>query len=330
MTSTFAHAGQRSSHPDWRAAGLRYHSYSFYLNNRFGGRVQRVSVDAQFSCPNVDGRVAVGGCIYCNNDSFSPSRRISEQDVARQIQTSIQHVERRYPNCQRFIAYFQPASNTYGPVCQLRSCYEQALTDPRVVGLAVGTRPDCVPDEVLDLLSEFAQRTYVSVEYGMQTMHDRSLKWINRGHDHATTVDAITRSRNRGFEIGVHVILGLPSESREEMRRTGRELARLNIDAVKIHNLYAVEGTRLAQKVTGGQIQLIDQSAYVAAVVDLLEELPPRTVIQRLSGDAPSNYLVGPKWCRNKAAVCQAIDAELQARQTWQGRKYTPAHTPPT
>jgi hypothetical protein len=190
------------------------------------------------------------------------------------------------------------------------------------VGLAIGTRPDCVPEEILALLEELAHESYVSVEYGMQTVHDRSLDWMNRGHHHDVTVDAVERSRGRGFEICAHAILGLPGESRADMLATAHEVARLQFDAVKIHNLYCVKNTALADQVATGEVQLIDQHDYVETVVDFLEQLPPETVVERISGDAPPDYFVGPAWCLDKPAVRAAILDEFERRDTWQGRHY--------
>lgn len=203
--------------------------------------------------------------------------------------------------------------------------YAQALSHPRVVALAVGTRPDCVPDEVLDLLSDLARRTHLSVEYGMQTMHDRSLDWMNRGHHHAAMIDAMQRSRGRGFEICAHVIVGLPGESRDDILATARELVRLEVDAVKIHNLYAVRNTPLAEQVQRGEVQLMERDEYVDAVIDFLELLPPQVVVERISGDAPPEYFVAPAWCLDKPAFRAALDAEFRRRDTWQGKRYAPA-----
>ncbi|HUY35152.1 MAG TPA: TIGR01212 family radical SAM protein [Pirellulales bacterium] len=305
--------------PAWRAAGLRYHAYHFYLRGRFGRRVHKVSLDAGLTCPNVDGTVAVGGCVFCDNRSFSPSRRLPRDSIAGQLEEGIRRVRRRY-KAERFLAYFQPATNTYAPVARLRPLYEQALADRRVVGLAVGTRPDCVPDDVLDLLSELAARTYLSVEYGMQTMHDRSLDWMNRGHHHDAFLDAIARSRGRGFEICAHVILGLPGESHGDMLATARELARLSVDSVKLHNLYAVRDTPLAEWVRSGQVTLIERDEYVRTVVDFLELLPMECIVERVGGDAPPDFLVGPSWCLDKPGLRAALDAEFRRRDTWQGR----------
>lgn len=305
----------------WRASGLRYHAYNHYLRQRFGGRVQKVSVDAGFTCPNVDGTVTVGGCTFCDNRSFSPSRRVRRQDITAQIDDGIRRLKTRY-RVDRFLAYFQPATNTYAPVERLRELYEAALSHPHVIGLAIGTRPDCVPDDVLDLLGELARRTYLSLELGVQTMHNRSLNWMNRGHLHEASIDACRRARERGFELSAHVILGLPGESREDMLATARELGRLGVDAVKIHNLYAVKGTPLADQVARGEVELLERQAYVEIVVDFLELLSPQVVIERISGEAPPNYFIGPSWCLDKPGVRAAIDAELVRRDSWQGKKF--------
>jgi hypothetical protein len=193
-----------------------------------------------------------------------------------------------------------------------------------VIGLAIGTRPDCVGPDILDLLADIARRGFLSVEFGMQTMHDRSLDWMNRGHDHEAMADAVSRSRDRGFEIGAHIILGLPGESREDMRDTARELARLRVDAVKLHNLYVVRDTTLAEQVRRGETRLLSRDEYVRSVVDTLELLPPTTVIQRMGGDAPGKYFLGPSWCLDKAGLQLAIQEEMVHRGTYQGRNCAP------
>ncbi|MEX2309791.1 MAG: TIGR01212 family radical SAM protein [Pirellulales bacterium] len=326
----------------WRAAGRPYFACNFFLRQRFGRRVQKVSIDAGFTCPNVDGTVTTGGCTFCDNRSFSPSRRLPRAGIRGQIDQSIARMRLRYRNCHAFLAYFQPATNTYAPVERLRAVYEEALSHPQVVGLVIGTRPDCVPDEVLDLLSELAghrchvaesaaadsdsavseKPPYVSVEFGMQTMHDRSLDWMNRGHHHDAMIDAVERSQGRGFEIGAHVILGLPSESHADMLATARELGRLGVDAVKIHNLYCVKNTPLADQVARGEVRLMERAEYVRTVVDFIELLPPTMIVDRISGDAPPDYFIGPSWCLDKPAVKAAVLAEIAQRGTWQGKKY--------
>jgi uncharacterized protein len=306
--------------PAWRQSGLRYHAYSFYLRRKFGNqRVQKVSLDAGFTCPNVDGTVTTGGCTFCDNRSFSPSRRVRRQNVLDQLDDGIRRLKHRY-EVDQFIAYFQPATNTYAPVDRLRAVYEAALSHPKVVGLAIGTRPDCVSQEVLDLLQQIARRTYLSVEYGLQTMHDRSLDWMNRGHHHDATIDAIERSRGRGFEICGHVILGLPGETKGDMLATAREVARLGLDSVKIHNLYAVKDTPLADQVARGEVTLLGRDEYIQTLIDFLELLPPEMIVERISGDAPPDYFIGPSWCLDKPSVLLALREEMERRDAWQGK----------
>lgn len=326
MSSTYAPPCLWLSEHHWRSFGLRYFSYKFFLKKHFGARVQRVTLDAGLGCPNVDGHISYGGCVFCDNRSFSPGRRVAASaeapvSISRQLHDGIARLQRRYRDCTQFLAYFQPATNTYAPVERLRPLYNSALSHPQVVGLSVGTRPDCVPPAVLELLTELSQKNFVSVEYGMQTMHDRSLKWMNRGHGHAAVIDAVRRSQGRGFEIGAHLILGLPGESTQDMLATVREVGRLGIDAVKLHNLHAVKGTPLADQVRRGEVRLMGRDQFVGTVVDVLESLPPHVVIQRLGGDAPPQYLVGPRWCLDKSAVHRAIQAELERRDSWQGKR---------
>ncbi|QDU94693.1 TIGR01212 family radical SAM protein [Lignipirellula cremea] len=305
----------------WKEAGLRYHAYNHFLRQRFGARVQKVSIDAGFTCPNVDGTVAKGGCVFCDNRSFSPSRRVPRQLVTDQIDEGVRRLKLRY-KCDQFLAYFQPATNTYAPVERLRPLYEQALAHPQVVGMAIGTRPDCVPNDVLDLLEEIAGKTWLSVEYGLQTIHNRSLDWMNRGHHHDAFLDAMERSRDRGFEICAHVMLGLPGESPDDMLATAHEVARLGLDSVKLHNLYAVKNTPLADQIASGETVLMERDDYIQVLVDFLELLPPEMIVERISGEAPPKYFIGPEWCLDKPAVKRELDAEMLRRDTWQGKKY--------
>jgi radical SAM protein (TIGR01212 family) len=333
LTHHSAADGQRGELLSWRKAGLRYFTYRHFLASKFDARrVQKVSLDAGFTCPNVDGTVTTGGCAFCDNRSFSPSRRNRieslsprrhAQHILDQLDDGIRRLKHRY-EVDDFIAYFQPATNTYAPVERLRPLYEAALSHPKVVGLAIGTRPDCVPDDVLDLLQELASKFYVSVEYGMQTMHDRSLEWMNRGHNHAATIDAMERSRGRGFEICGHAILGLPGETHEDMLATSREVGRLRLDAVKIHNLYAVKNTPLAEQVERGEVTLMGREEYIRTLIDFLEVLPPEMVVERISGDAPPDYFVGPTWCLDKPGVLLALQQEMERRDSWQGKMWKP------
>ncbi len=310
----------------WIQEGLCFNAFGAALRRRFGGRIQRVSIDAGFTCPNVDGAVTRGGCNFCDNRSFSPSRRVRLASVIDQMQRGIAAVTKRYDKVAGFIAYLQPATNTYGPIDQLEALYRAALeVSPHVVGLAIGTRPDCVPDEVLDLIDVLAARHYVSLEYGMQTIHDRSLDWMNRGHHHAAMIDAMVRSRGRRFETCGHVILGIPGESHEDMLQTAEEIGHLGLDAVKLHNLYAVRGTPLGDQVAAGQVRMMDRQAYVSTVVDFLERIPPQVIVERVSGEAPPDYLLEPRWCLEKSAIRLEIEREFRRRGSRQGAAYRPS-----
>ena len=306
--------------PNWRTVGLPYHDLNSSYRNRFGTKVWKLSLDLGCDCPNRDGTLATSGCIFCDPESFSPSRRRGLPSIAEQIQEGVRRLQHRHA-ANRFVAYFQPGTNTYGPIDRLRSACRQALAHPNVVGLAIGTRPDCVSEEVLELLVSFAAETWLVVEYGLQTIHDRTLDLLNRGHHYDAFLDAYRRTRQRNLDIGVHVILGLPGESRDDMRATAQELARLKIHSVKLHNLYAVRNTTLADQFAAGRVRLPEFSQYVEYVVDFLEEQPPHVVIERLCGDAPPQYLVEPQWCLDKAAVRSAVEAEFRRRGTHQGSK---------
>ncbi|GIW79434.1 MAG: TIGR01212 family radical SAM protein [Gemmatales bacterium] len=300
------------------SADSRYFSFGRFLRQRFGTRVYRVTIDAGFTCPNVDGTVAVGGCVYCDNRSFSPNRRLPRQTIRDQVARGIALLQKRY-RADKFIAYFQAATNTYAPVDKLKRLYDEALDHPNIVGLAIGTRPDCVPDPVLDLIEDYARRYYVCLELGLQTIHDRSLEWMNRGDTFASFVDAVGRCRGRDLDVCAHVILGLPGESHADMMATADALASLPVDAVKIHNLHVVRDTPLEKMYADGQVRMFTFEEYVQVVCDFLERLPASMVIQRLSGDAPPKYLVAPEWCLNKQALLEAIRHELVRRDSRQG-----------
>jgi radical SAM protein (TIGR01212 family) len=307
----------------------RYQAFSQFLRRRFGAKVYRVSLDAGFTCPNVDGTVTVGGCVYCDNRSFSPNRRLPRVTVRDQVRRGVELLGRRY-GADRFLAYFQAATNTHAPVEKLRRLYDEALDHPRVVGLAVGTRPDSVPNPVLDLLQDYARGRYVCLELGLQSIHDRSLDWMNRGHHYDAFVDAVDRCRGRGLDLCAHVILGLPGESRDDMLATADALAGLPVQGVKIHNLHVVRGTPMEATYRAGAVPMFERDEYVGVACDFLERLPSEMVIHRLSGDAPPDYLVAPLWCLDKPALLRAIHEELARRDSWQGKKCQAVVTKPS
>jgi radical SAM protein (TIGR01212 family) len=263
--------------------------------------------------------VAVGGCIYCNNTSFSPgNRRLS---VGAQLERGKRFLRRRY-GAEKFIAYFQAYSNTYGDVPQLQALYDEALASENIVGLAIGTRPDCVPDAVLDLLAAYASRTYLWLELGLESGHDQTLALLNRGHSVAAFDDAVRRAQQRQLQICTHIILGLPDETPEAMYATVRHVAALGLDAVKLHHLHVVRHTVLEKMYQRGDVSLLSLEAYATLVVDCLELLPPEMIIMRLMGDAPPAMLVAPTWSQPKQAALQHIEQELERRGTYQGRRY--------
>jgi len=295
----------------------RYTTFTDELRQRFGCRVQRVSLDAGFSCPNRDGSLGTGGCTFCGDRGAAAVGVPTELPLLQQLQKSKTYLEKKF-RAEKFLAYFQAYSNTYASADDLRLLYETALADKDIVGLIIGTRPDCLPDSVLELLAELNQRTYLWLELGMQTMHDQTLRAINRGHDHACFVEAVKRCKQRGLRVCAHLILGLPGETREQMLASVKELNRLGVDGVKLHHLHVLKGSLLEEQYRDGTLVLMDRDAYVALLVDALELLDPNIMIQRLMGDGRSE-LIAPDWSRRKLEVLNQIDATLKKRDSRQG-----------
>ncbi len=242
-------------------------------------------------------------------------------DITRQIERGIEGLRRRY-SVEKYLGYFQPATNTYGSLEKLSTLYEAALSDPRIVGLVIGTRPDCLPEDVLNLIDELAQHHYVSLEIGMQTMHDTSLDWMNRGHHHDAFLDAMQRVQGRHFSVSLHVMLGLPGETAQMMHETADEVARWRPAGVKIHNLYAVKRTELADQLARGEVRLLEMEEYLELLADFIERMPPDTVIERISGDAPPSDLIAPQWCLNKGSIKSGLIDLLTQRRTEQGSRF--------
>ncbi len=297
----------------------RYNQFSEELKRLFGCRVHRISVDAGFTCPNRDGSVATGGCVFCSDRGSGSFGIARGESVAAQLELGKEVMVRKY-KAKKFLAYFQPYSNTYAPVATLRSLYDAALAVPDIVGLIVGTRPDCLPPEVLELLSDYHRRTWFWLELGLQSPVDRTLASIGRGHDLATFLAAARRVKELGIRLCVHVILGLPGESREEMLSTPGLLNDLGVDGVKIHLLHVNKDTRLAALYERGELLLPEREEYVGLVCDFLERLRPEIFIQRLTGDGGKD-LVAPQWSAAKFEVLNAIDAELERRGSRQGSR---------
>jgi len=298
-----------------------YFRFTDYLQQRFGEKVWKIPVHAPFTCPNRDGTLGTGGCIYCRNEAFSPSLGAAPFSIRDQIQAGMQRLQKNR-NIRQFLVYFQSYSNTYDSVAVLKNYYDQAVEFEAVVGLAIGTRPDCVSPEILDLIESYRNRVEVWLEYGLQSRHNRTLARINRGHTFEDFLHAIELTRGRQIKICVHVILGLPGETHEEILETADVLAQLPIHGVKLHPLQVHTETPLERQYRAGEIQLLQLDEYVRLCCDYLERLPETVVIQRLTADAPADILVAPAWCANKTAVLNAISAEFRSRGSWQGRKF--------
>ena len=297
---------------------LHIHSYGSYLRRRFGMRVSKVNVDAGFTCPNRDGSKGTGGCIYCNNVSFSPKETQAAVPLEEQMAAGMAYHRTRLGS-EKFIVYFQKYTNTYGSPELLAELYHRALDHPDVIGISVGTRPDSLSDEALDLLTDIARTKYVCLELGLQSMDDAILHRINRGHTLDDFMGAVERASGRDFDICAHLIHGFPGESSEDFLKTAELMASLPIDSLKLHQLHAVEGTELAELYRRGEFVPLTLEQYVATVADFLERLPPRIAIQRLYGSAPLAISVAPQWGLKNNQMWYAIVNELTRRGSWQG-----------
>lgn len=297
---------------------LRINSYGHYLRRRFGCRISKVNVDAGFTCPNRDGSKGTGGCIYCNNVSFSPRDTQPVIPLEEQLRHGISYHRTRLGS-QKFIVYFQKYTNTYASTGHLADLYRRALDHPDVIGLSVGTRPDSLTDEALELLTGIARHKYVCLELGLQSMDDVILARINRGHTLEEFVQAVKRSADRNFDICAHLIYGFPGEQADDFLKSADLIASLPIDSIKLHQLHAVEGTELAAMYRRGEFQPLNLDEYVRTAADFLERLPDRITIQRLYGSAPLAIRVAPQWGLKNNQMWYAVVNELQRRSTWQG-----------
>jgi radical SAM protein (TIGR01212 family) len=300
---------------------LRYNDLNTFLRNKFGCRVQKLIVDAGFTCPNRDGTIARGGCIYCNAKGSGTGAFAQGVSIREQMEKAMPWLRKRY-GAKKFIAYFQSFSNTYAPIGTLESRYNEALAVSDVVGISIGTRPDCVDNAVLTLLHNFTRQYMVWVEYGLQSIHDQTLQSIHRGHDFRCFEKAVAHTRQKGILTCAHVILGLPGEDRKKMLATADALAAVGIDGIKIHLLYVVKGSGMEPLYRSGRYQCLTRNEYVDLVCAFLERLPPDVVVQRLTGDPHPAELVAPKWAMDRQ-VLQQIRQHLLEKDTWQGKRYS-------
>lgn len=297
---------------------LPYNDYKSYLKELFGCRVHKITVDAGMTCPNRDGTKGIGGCIYCNTKGSGTGQWVRGKSVRQQIEEAKPYLKRRF-KAEKFLAYFQSFSNTYAPLEKLRTLYEEALSVEDVVGLTIGTRPDCISDEILDYLAYLSENRYVALEYGLQSAHDSTLKLINRGHTVETFVEALQETRKRRIPVCVHVILGLPGESEEEMLKTAAFLSELDIQAIKIHLLYVIRGSVLERWYLEGRYRCLSREDYVRIVSNFLARIPPHVVIQRVTGDPHPEELIAPYWALEKQENLKAIISYMTEHGITQG-----------
>lgn len=297
----------------------RYNQYSAHLKDKFGAKVYKITLDAGFSCPNRDGTISTGGCIFCDGSGSFSQAHSNLLSIEEQVKTGMQTLKDRF-KAEKFMSYFQAYTNTYKPVAELEKIYNSALNHKDIVGISIGTRPDCVENDKLDLIASYKDDYYTWVEYGLQSIHDKTLKKINRGHNFACFQDAYERTKERGINVCVHVIFGL-WETHDEIMQTAQKLAELKVDGVKIHMLCALENTKLAQMYANKEIDFMSEDEYVQTVCDFLEYLPQTTTVHRLAGNGLKKDLIAPKWLGAKLDCLNKIDREFVKRNTFQGAK---------
>ena len=300
-----------------------YNDLGTYLRNIFGCKVQKITIDAGFTCPNRDGTVGRGGCTYCNNQTFSPAFCNRNKPVVEQMREGIGFFAHKYPQ-MRYLAYFQAYTNTYGSLETLKQRYEEALSVEGTLGIVIGTRPDCMPDLLLDYLQELSGRTFVLVEYGIESTSDVTLQRINRGHDFATAADAVERTAARGIPVGAHIILGLPGETREVIMQQAALLSQLPLTTLKMHQLQLIRGTRMAQEYVEcpNDFSLFSLDEYIETVVDYVERLRPDIVLERFASQSPKELLIAPDWGIKNHEIVEKVKRLMRERDTWQGKFY--------
>jgi hypothetical protein len=301
----------------------RYNSFGVHMRKTFGTTVYKVNVDAGFTCPNRDGTLGFSGCIYCNNDSFRPSSCKPSLSVSEQVRNGITHTKRRF-KASKFLVYFQAYTNTYAPVDTLEQLYREALAAPDVIGLAIGTRPDAVDMQKIELLESLASEFFVLIEYGLQSMYDKSLEFIQRGHNLNMFLRAVEMTRGRGIQIGAHLIAGFPTETRDETLAMAGEISQLPIGFLKIHQLQIIRDTPLAVLYRENPFPVFGYQEYLDFVADFIERTSPHMVFQRLFATAPDEILIAPEWGKNRHQILRDIEKNLASRDAVQGRIFTP------
>jgi len=308
----------------WRH-NRRYNAYAPYFKNLFGERVQKISVDAGFTCPNRDGTKARGGCTYCNNDAFNPSYCDPKKPINQQVKEGIEFHKVRYRRANKYLVYFQPYSNTYAPLPHLKKLYKDALSQKGVIGLVIGTRADCVNDEILEYLKQLSEKHYIVIEYGVESIYNHTLSRINRADTFEQAIDSISKSAALGLNVGAHLIFGLPGETRQMMMDSVNQINRLPLNSIKFHQLQIVQGTAMAKDfaMNPQAYDLFSFEDYIDFIIRFIEKLNPSFIIERFAGEVPPRFLAGPGWglIRNDQ-INVAIEKEMEKRDTWQGKYY--------
>ena len=305
---------------------MRYNDFAGFLAGEFPFKVQKISVNAGFTCPNRDGTKGFGGCTYCNNQTFNPAYCRDDRSVTMQLEEGKRFFARKYPQ-MKYLAYFQAYTNTYGELELLKRMYEEALAVEGVVGLVIGTRPDCMPDSLLDYLEEVNCRTFLLVEYGIESADDRTLERINRGHSFACTEDAVRRTAARGIRTGGHVILGLPGENREDLIKQAERLSELPLTTLKMHQLQLIRGTRMAHEYAlhPEEFHLFSADEYIDLVIDYVEHLRPDLILERFVSQSPRELLIAPDWGLKNHEFTDRVKKRMKERDAWQGKAYRKA-----
>lgn len=299
-----------------------YNAYHQYIKQKYGGRIQKITIDAQFTCPNRDGTKSTGGCTYCNNETFGTATKVRMNTVRDQVISGIAYSQRRYKNIAGYIAYFQSYSNTYAPLAKLKELYAEALGMEGVLGLAIGTRADCIDAEKLDYLEDLAKTKDITIEYGLESMFDETLKRINRCHDYQCFLDAIELTKNRGIKICVHLIIGFPWETKEQWIRTAKELSKLPIDFIKIHQLHIVKNTVLGNEFRVKPFKLLSKDEYIEVAIEFLENLNPNIVVQRIFGSAPEELMLSEHWPWQTSELNKELVKKMEDSGRQQGHYY--------
>ncbi|MFB5088037.1 TIGR01212 family radical SAM protein [Psychrobacillus sp. PGGUH221] len=301
--------------------GKRYYTWNRYLRNTFNQKIFKVALDAGFDCPNRDGTVAYGGCTFCSVAGSGDFAGNKVDSIPVQFEKIKAKMHEKW-KAGKYIAYFQAYTNTHAPLPVLKEKFEAALALEGVVGISIATRPDCLPDDVVEYLAELNKRTFLWIELGLQTVHERTANLVNRAHDYPTYIEGVNKLRKHGIQICTHIINGLPLEDREMMMETAKAVSKLDVQGIKIHLLHLLKGTPMVKQYEKGKLEFMERDAYIQLVADQLEILPPKMVVQRITGDGPIDLMIGPMWSVNKWDVLNGIDAELAKRESYQGKYY--------